>query len=153
MSTRMTLAVVGFAGLGLAGAGLAGSAEALTPHNTTFVATGEVALIGGPTSFKCRLTLSGATNNTGGATITGGSFTGPNPCALTSLTGLPWAVSNIAHAGTISPMGWTPPVTCTTPPAVAFTVGNAGRWKFNHAAVGACFLDGDLKTTPPITPP
>lgn len=79
------------------------NAYSFSPKSTPFTATGSIAV---PSSPSCGLTLTGNTNTTGIATISGATVTGAGTCALLQINNLPWTVTpasftsaTIAHVG------------------------------------------------------
>jgi hypothetical protein len=128
-----------------------GSGGYLSPINTNFTLRGVLTVRGADGDAQtCRVDLTAVTSD-GGDNRHAGSITAGKArsrCRAFSLQSLPWNISITSSKGGIAKIDYN---WCFEPETVDFTVSKKGVWSFTTA--GACYFNGDLKTSPAIVIP
>ncbi|MGH8030877.1 MAG: hypothetical protein ACREO8_00565 [Luteimonas sp.] len=128
-------------------------AQSLSPVNTAFTLAGGISVVAGAASLNCTISLVGATNSAGAATITAASVTGAGLCVTLVPTGFPWPVTaTAADMVTLSglqlrtPFGVAGPTTAT-----GVYDNNLGILTFTNAAsTTGSLISATLDSTPSL---
>jgi hypothetical protein len=128
-----------------------GSGGYLSPINTNFTLRGFLKVEGAdgfPQTCRVNLTAvtSGGGDNRDARSITAGKAA--SPCRTFSLLRLPRNISITSSKGGIAKIYYN---SCFEPEIVDFTVSKKGVWSFT--TTGACYFNGDLKSSPAIVIP